>query len=123
MATKHKQILGHNGQIAIPSSTGGLKADGGKPRLDLLSTHALNQIALVLNHGAEKYDEHNWRKGIEFHRLIRAALNHVMAFNAGEDNDPESGLSHLAHAGCCVMFLLELLQTHPELDDRYVTVL
>ena len=39
--------------------------------------------------------------------------------NDGEDKDPESGLSHLAHAACCIMFLLEFEKTHPELDDRY----
>jgi len=42
-----------------------------------------------------------------------------MAFNDGEDKDPESGLSHLAHSLCCLMFLLEFEKTHPELDDRY----
>ena len=52
-------------------------------------------------------------------RPLAAAMRHIMAFNDGEDKDPESGLSHLAHAACCIMFLLEFEKTHPELDDRY----
>jgi len=45
-------------------------------------------------------------------------LRHLTAWWAGEDLDPESGLHHLAHAACCLMFLLEYTQTHTELDDR-----
>jgi len=61
---------------------------------------------------------HNWRKGIEITRLIGAALRHLFAFLRGEDNDPESGLSHIAHCSCCLMFISEIHRTKPELDDR-----
>lgn len=96
-----------------------LKFDQDKLPLHLLSTEALNQTAAVLAFGAEKYAEHNWRKGFAWSRPLSAALRHLTAFNAGEDKDPESGLSHLAHAMCCLMFLLEFEKTHPHLDDRY----
>ncbi len=102
------------------STTGtALKFDGGKLPLHLLSTEAMNQTAAVLAFGAEKYAEHNWRKGFVWSRPLSAAMRHITAFNAGEDKDPESGLSHLAHAACCIMFLLEFEKTHKELDDRY----
>lgn len=97
----------------------GLKYDGGKPRMDLLSTIFLEGVAKVLTFGAKKYAAHNWRNGIEQSRLIGAAMRHLTAYNNGEDTDPESGLSHLDHLGCCVMFLRELRETHPHLDDRY----
>jgi hypothetical protein len=96
-----------------------LKFDDGKLPLHLLSTEAMNQTAAVLAFGAEKYAEHNWRKGFVWSRPLSAAMRHITAFNAGEDKDPESGLSHLAHAACCIMFLLEFEKTHKELDDRY----
>ena len=96
-----------------------LKFDENKLPLHLLSTEALNQTAAVLKFGAVKYAEHNWRKGFAWSRPLSAALRHLTAFNAGEDTDPESGLSHLAHCLCCIMFLLEFEKTHPELDDRY----
>jgi hypothetical protein len=96
-----------------------LKFDSDKLPLNLLSTEALNQTAAVLAFGAQKYAEHNWRKGFAWSRPLAAAMRHITAFNDGEDCDPESGLSHLAHAACCIMFLLEFQKTHPELDDRY----
>lgn len=96
-----------------------LKFDQNKLPLNLLSTEAMNQTAAVLAFGAEKYASHNWRKGFAWSRPLAAAMRHITAFNDGENTDPESGLSHLAHAACCIMFLLEFEKTHPHLDDRY----
>lgn len=96
-----------------------LKFDQNKLPLNLLSTEAMNQTAAVLAFGAQKYAEHNWRNGFAWSRPLAAAMRHLTAFNDGEDRDPESGLSHLAHAACCIMFLLEFEKTHPNLDDRY----
>jgi hypothetical protein len=101
------------------NSTGALKFDDGKPGMNLLSREALEQIALVMDFGKQKYDAHNWRKGFQWSRPLSAAIRHIMAFNDGEDKDPESGLSHLAHAACCIMFLLEFEKTHKDLDDRW----
>jgi hypothetical protein len=95
------------------------KYDDNKPPLALLSGIALEELGRVLAHGAEKYEEDNWRKGFEWRRLISASLRHILAFNDGEDKDPESGLSHVAHAMCMLMFLLEHETTHRDLDDRY----
>lgn len=96
-----------------------VKHDQGKPPLHLLSTTALTEVAKVLEFGANKYAAHNWRDGFVWSRPTAAALRHILAWNDGEDLDPESGQSHLAHAMCCLMFLLEFEKTHPELDDRY----
>jgi len=98
---------------------GAVKHDGDKPPLNLLSNEALVQIAKVMQFGAQKYAAHNWRKGFAWSRPLAAAQRHIGAFNDGEDKDPESGLSHLAHAACCIMFLLEFEKTHKHLDDRY----
>lgn len=99
--------------------SGGRKDDSGKIPLNLLSTEALLRIGEVLQFGAKKYAAHNWRKGLAYSRVVDAALRHLLSWNAGEDRDPESGLNHLAHAATCLMFLLEYLKTHPELDDRW----
>jgi len=96
-----------------------MKFDGDKLPVNLLSSEALLQTAAVLKFGADKYHAHNWRDGFVWSRPLAAAMRHIMAYNDGEDKDPESGLSHLAHAACCIMFLLEFEKTHPELDDRY----
>lgn len=99
-------------------NTGGLKYDGDKPPLELLSTSALNELGRVLGYGAEKYARNNWREGIVYSRLVSATMRHLLAFNDGEDLDPETGLSHVAHAMCSLMFLEELRRERPELDDR-----
>jgi len=98
---------------------GGVKYDTGKPPLALIDRHAIEEIAKVLAFGAKKYEAHNWRKGIAYSRLLDAALRHLYAFADGEDLDPESGLPHVAHAGCCIVLLLGTMHTHPELDDRH----
>lgn len=97
------------------------KYDGGKPRMELLPREGLEEIAKVLTFGAAKYDAHNWRKGMAWSRLAGACARHLFAWVAGENKDPESGLSHLAHAGCCIVFLLTY-EAHPQYaaqDDRH----
>lgn len=106
-------------ETKIPSVQLGIKHDSGKAGMSLLSRVALEETAKVLDFGKNKYAAHNWRNGFEWSRPLSAAMRHIMAFNDGEDKDPESGLSHLAHAACCIMFLLEFEKTHPELDDRW----
>lgn len=95
----------------------GQKFDQDKPRMDLLDSDAIEQLAMVLGFGAKKYAAHNWRAGISTSRLVAAALRHLFAYLRGENNDPESGLSHVAHAMCCCMFLLG--RTEKAMDDRW----
>lgn len=99
--------------------TTGTKYDDGKPRYDLLSHPFLLGVSTVLTYGATKYDVHNWRGGIVYSRCFSALMRHLWAWWWGEDNDPETGLSHLWHAGCCLMFLTEFEQTSRHLDDRF----
>lgn len=96
----------------------GLKFDAGKPRMDLLSPIALEQIAKVMGHGAEKYAAWNFTQGMSWSRLLGAALRHLFAWSRGKDTDTDSGLPHLAHCGACVLMLLHLVETKPEFDDR-----
>ncbi len=95
------------------------KHDQEKIPLELLSPIALDMIAEVMAFGAKKYAAHNWRRGMSWSRLLGASLRHILAYLGGEDKDPESGLSHLAHAGCCIMFLLEYIAKGLGKDDRY----
>lgn len=98
--------------------TEAMKYDGEKVRLDLLPVQPIIEIGKVLTYGARKYEKDNWRKGLEWSRCYAATLRHLFAWQSGETNDPETGLSHLAHAACEILFLLEFARTHPELDDR-----
>lgn len=95
------------------------KFDDNKPPVGLIPRSATLEEAYVLAFGAQKYGTHNWRQGMKWQRLINASMRHILAFNEGEDFDPESGLCHLAHARCCLSFLIEYMTTHPEFDDRH----
>lgn len=97
----------------------GVKFDNNKPPMALLDPEFLEGVAKVLGFGASKYAAHNWRNGIQYSRLISAAYRHLGAINKGEDIDPESGLSHTYHLGCCVMFLASMMNTRPDMDDRW----
>lgn len=104
---------------ALANPAQGVKHDQGKEPLALLSTVWLLGVARVMGFGAVKYAAHNWRQGLQRSRLVSAAMRHILAYNEGEDKDPETGLSHLDHASCCLMFAREMHETHSELDDRY----
>lgn len=99
--------------------TEGLKDDGGKPRMELLEPEYLRGTADVLTYGASKYAPNNWRQGIDASRLYGALQRHLNAFWAGEEIDPESGLPHLYHASCELMFLDWTVRHRPERDDRW----
>jgi len=87
----------------------GIKYDGEKPKMHLLPPKALIEVAKVLTFGAQKYDEENWRKLDNLQsRYSSGALRHIFAHIDDEEIDPESGLSHLAHAVCCLLFKLEI---------------
>ena len=87
----------------------GVKYDGEKPKMHLLPPKAINEVAKVLTFGAQKYDEENWRKLEDLQsRYSSGALRHIFAHLDSENLDPESGLSHLAHAICCLLFKLEI---------------
>jgi len=101
------------------NKTTGIKHDQEKVNMALLSPIALEKIAQVMTFGAKKYSANNWRGGFAWTRPAAAALRHIYAWLGGEDKDPETGISHLAHASCCLMFLLEFETTRPDLDDRY----
>lgn len=96
-----------------------VKFDAGKPPLALISRIALEEEAKVMEFGRQKYGTHNWRAGMDFSRLMDAALRHMYAFADGEDMDKETGLSHLAHARCCMAFLLEYQGVKVGTDDRF----
>lgn len=97
----------------------GTKYDNDKPQMDLLSPIFLLGVSRVLTFGAKKYAAHNWRKGLLLSRCFAALMRHLWAFWMGEDIDKESGFPHLDCAGCELMFLRELWETRPDLDDRF----
>lgn len=99
-----------------------VKKDQGKTDWSLMPWESVEQINQVLEFGAKKYSAHNWKegKGFSYTRVLNSLLRHVFSYIRGEDRDPETGLSHLAHAGCNVLFLLyyEIHKDRYSNDDR-----
>jgi hypothetical protein len=100
------------------ASTGGRKFDGDKLQYGLLPPQALKSTVDVLTFGAQKYEPDNWKYVPDSkRRYFDAAQRHLWAWKEGEQLDPESGKHHIAHALCCLMFLIEH-DTIYSVDDK-----
>jgi hypothetical protein len=87
--------------------------------MGLLPWDALVEVAKVLGFGTEKYGRYNWKGGFSWSRLYDAALRHLTAWIEGEDKDPETGLSHLSHCLCMILFLSAHEIEGIGIDDRW----
>lgn len=82
------------------------KDDAAKPRMDLIPPEALITMAAVLTHGAQRYGDRNWERGLDRGRIVSALLRHLTAWMAGEDDDQDSGMPHSWHVLTNAAFLV-----------------
>lgn len=105
--------------VDVPMPTGGLRFNEGKPRASLFDQLFLWGVTKVLEFGAKKYAVNNWRKGLLWSACLDSMDRHLLAWKQGEDLDPESGIHHLDHVGCNVMFLRRYAEGgYESFDDR-----
>ena len=90
----------------------------GKPRWSLVPQSALIPMVRVLEFGAKKYGDYNWVKGLSIRETCESLKRHLDAFMEGEDDDPESKLSHIGHIQCNALFLSWMMENRKDLDDR-----
>lgn len=96
----------------------GTKYDNGKLRWDLLKFGPVEDVVKVLTMGAKKYADNNWQLVEDGQdRYFAALMRHLTTWRKGELIDPESGLPHLAHVACNVMFLQWFDQRREEAGD------
>lgn len=87
----------------------GIKFDDDKPDYSLMPSASEEDVVKVLTFGSKKYDRENWRKLPDArNRYYAAARRHMEQWRQGDLVDSETGISHLAHAICCLHFLAEL---------------
>lgn len=98
---------------------GGHKDDADKVRLELVPPELLEAVGDILTYGAKKYADRNWEHGMNWSRPFGALMRHMWAWWKGEAKDPETGRSHLWHAGCCIAFLIAYEQRGVGTDDRW----
>jgi 5'-nucleotidase len=117
-ATGSVSVNGSNIETRITSPTGGQK--GSKlAQLSALDPNSIRLVAEVAGFGAQKYEKLNFMKGYDWSLSYDAAQRHQLAFWNGEDNDPESGLPHLAHAAWHMLAQLSFMERGLGTDDRY----
>lgn len=106
------------GDVNSQEKGSGARFNGGKPDYALIPLCTLEDEAKVWAYGKQKYAAWNWAKGMAWSVPLACLLRHMAAWQRGEENDPESGLPHLAHAMCNLRMLTLYSKTYPEGDDR-----
>jgi len=90
-----------------------------KPQLHLIPASAEIIESQVMALGAKKYGPFNWRDSkVRASVYISAAKRHLAQWFDGQDNDKESGVSHLAHIRACMGILLDAQSLNRMVDDR-----
>ena len=105
---------------SLPSSNLAERFNDNKIKWSLVSWKALEPMVKVLMFGANKYSPNNWQKGLKYSEISESLQRHLYAFMEGEENDPESKLSHLGHILCNAMFLSWMFIFRKDLDDRNI---
>ena len=98
--------------------TEALRHDSEKVRLDLIPAEQIMLLGQIYTFGAAKYDDNNWMKGMNWRRMIGSMFRHAWSFARGEDNDHESGLSHLGHVAWNALCLYSYAVRGLGTDDR-----
>lgn len=97
------------------------KFDAKKADLSLIPAVAEEAVARAMMYGEKKYGRYNYCKGHEASQLIAAAKRHLSNWMEGEENDPESGVSHLGHAMANCLMILHQQQLGTLRDNRHAT--
>jgi len=98
----------------------GQRKNEGKVQWSLVDFESFEDMVKVLEFGLKKYSKDNWKKGGEnfkSSKICESLLRHIFSYMKGEVFDKETGLSHLAHAQCNLMFLEYYRKNNPELND------
>lgn len=111
------EVKGHKHLIAEEKAS---RYNSGKLKWSLVDFDSLEDMVRVLEFGANKYSEHNWKKGLKTTEVFESTMRHLVAYMKGEDLDPESGLPHTGHIMCNAMFLSYMSMFKKDCDTRYI---
>lgn len=90
-----------------------------KPSAQFIPPVAIVEESVVMALGAKKYGAFNWQDDpVDATTYYSAAIRHLLQWFSGEDNDPESGSSHLAHVRACMAILIDAQASGALIDDR-----
>lgn len=97
----------------------GIKFDKDKPDLSLCPLSALELMAWAFMDGLIKYGRHQYKEGMESHRLVAAAQRHLLKWEQGEEHATDSGVHHLGGALASIAMLAELQRLGKLVDTRH----
>jgi hypothetical protein len=87
--------------------------------LSLFPATARAYGALAMVEGDQKYGGYNYRAaGVNASIYYAAAGRHLDKWYNGEDNDPKTGVPHLANAIACIAVLIDGIEMGNWTDDR-----
>ena len=101
----------------VMGATGGVKGQK-LERFDLIPAGPLWELAKLYGVGAKKYAIRNWERGYPWSLAFSAMMRHAWAWWRGEDDDPETGLSHMTHVAWHAFALVEFRQRDLGENDR-----
>lgn len=70
----------------------------------------LSEMSYVVKMGADKYSHKGYQAGMDYSLCISSFMGHFLK-SLTEENDQESGLSHLLHAGANILILMGYINT------------
>lgn len=104
-----------------------IKYDQNKPKLSQFPREAMEAVAEVMEYGARKYGGGTWSR-VEIQRYIDAGARHLYAMQDIDENgkecinfskvDEESGLEHLYHLACNVVYAVALYRREKRNETR-----
>jgi hypothetical protein len=107
----------------------GIKFDAGKARIELVAPELIFAVATIGTFGAIKYFDRNWEQGMGWGRMFGACMRHMWSWWGGAqptnmnnllgELDAETKMSHLWHAGWCIMALIAYESRGTGTDDRW----
>jgi len=97
--------------------------NNGKPLYSLLPLESLEGVVRVLEFGAKKYAKNQWKLGLTEESCLDSMMRHLSKELEGIKLDEESGLEHIDHMICNLLFIKWYRQnpkevvTHTHADD------
>jgi len=91
-----------------------------KSPISTVSSAVMSELGLAMLEGARKYGRHNYRiSGVRASVYWDALFRHLSAWwDFGQNDDPDSGLSHIIKAMACLCVLRDAQHLDNWVDDR-----
>ena len=90
-----------------------------KAPISTVSGPVLAELGVAMLEGARKYGRHNYRiSGVRASVYMDANFRHMAQWWEGQDDDPDSGLSHITKAIASLFVLRDAMICENWVDDR-----